>query len=246
MRLDGRDPGGRLAPLALGLATLAAAALWWSSSDQEPQVAASAPASAPAEPSLPAQRTAAPAFAPNPSFGELSPTPSAAIPPPAAEAPKAPATSLPVPPSAPRARATPAGTSVDNALALRRLPHSNKDRGPVGGVGSAAMHIDRIAMGTTYDGGSCVGPVGKFSIHQDDVAHVCFRVVHHRVEQEVVVRWERNGRLMRRAFVSIGASHGYRTRAGLRLRRTYGGDWTVRIMSPDGVELASHAFQVLR
>ncbi len=246
MRLDGRDDGNRLAPLALGLAALVAAALWWGGGDDAPAPTPSAKTQVQPKAAAvavgPSQPTAAPA--PDPTFDALAPTPRAAIPPTTVDHRSTPREPLPVPTTQAR-KATPPGTSPNNALALRKLPHSVKDRGPVGGVGSKAMHVDRINMGTQYDAGSCVGPVGKFSVRDDDIAHVCFRVVHHRVEQQVQVRWERDGRLVRRAFVHVGASHGYRTRAGLRLRRSYRGSWTVRVISPDGVELASHAFQIL-
>ena len=116
----------------------------------------------------------------------------------------------------------------------------------MGGIGEQGLHIDRITMGTAYDDGACSGPVGKFSIRDDGMTNVCFRAVHPRTTQRVIVRWEREGKLRRRTFVTIGDSHGYRTRAALNLHRKYQGQWTVRIMSVDGVELASQSFEVLR
>ena len=236
MRLDGRDPGSRLAPLALGLVAVFAAVLWWMGGDDpEPvpgpgEVAAIAPGDGvtpstegpPSEP-LAMVRPAVPAG--EPIFGE--PPPIVAPPPPRID------------------RKPPPGTPERHALALKKLPHSNQDRAPLGGIGPRGMHVDRITMGTTYDRGACSGPVGKFSLKTEKIAHVCFRVVHPRVTQRVIVHWERDGRLVRRTFVKIGDTHGYRTRAALSLRRRTKGNWKARVMSTDGVELASHAFQIL-
>jgi hypothetical protein len=83
-----------------------------------------------------------------------------------------------------------------------------------------------------------------FSATNDRNANVCFRVVHRRTWQQVVVHWERGGELVRRGFVWIPSAHAFRTRAGLPLRGDYVGRWTVRILSLDGVELASHKFEV--
>lgn len=239
MRLDGRDPGGKLAPVALGLVVVAALLLWWSSGDEAEPVEAPAVTVATEVPS--------PADQP---FGalDLAPEPEPVEPPLPAGASRfgeAVEDEPPPPRPPPLDRGVPPGTSEQHAKALRKLPHASDDRPPLGGIGPKGMHVDRIAMGTGYDDGACTGPAGKFSVRDDDFANVCFRVVHLRTRQKVIVRWERNGELVRRTFVTIDDSHAYRTRAVLPLRRSYRGEWTARIMSVDGVELASQSFQVL-
>lgn len=252
MRLDGRDPNARQAPLALGLIAIAAVLLWWMGGDDPAPakppastVATAGPTLAPSDPSDPSTR--GPGVT-HEASGPLDPPPEDAVAPSYAaydDAEPEPNDFQP-PPVARPTRALPPGTSEDNARVLRRLPHSPHDRSPIGGIGTEGLHIDRITMGTSYHDGACSGPVGKFSIEDDRRAQVCFRAVHRRVKQHVIVRWERNGTLVRRTFVTIGDGHAYRTRAALPLRRKYHGMWTVRIMTPDGVELASQSFQVLR
>jgi Protein of unknown function (DUF2914) len=238
MRLDGREPGaGRLAPLALGLVAVAALLLWWTNGDDPREAEAAGQAEAVAE---------APRSDASPARPRLQPEPEDAEPPRPVGEPSFGDASEEVEPPQPRVqRLAPDGTPEAHIKALRKLPHASSDRAPLGGIGPRGMHVDRIAMGTGYKDGACMGPAGKFSARDEDFAHVCFRVVHPRIQQQVRVRWERNGMLVRRALVPIGDSHGYRTRASLPLRRVFRGDWTVRIMSTDGVELAAHAFQVL-
>lgn len=239
MNLGGREPGtGRLAMVALGLVAAAALLLWWTSDDDarpaehaDVEVAAleasPSPGAAPVRPSLlpEPEEVEPPMPAGTSSFGDVSDE---------------------IEPPQPRVeRVVPPGTLEGNAKALRNLPHASTDRAPVGGIGPEGMHVDRIGLGTNIQDGACMGPTGKFSVRDDHHAHVCFRVVHPRIKQRVVVRWERGGKLVRRTVVPIADSHAYRTRATLPLRRTFRGDWTVRIVSTDGIELASQSFQVL-
>lgn len=241
MRLDGREPGsGRLAMVALGLVAAAAVLLWWSGTDDESPAAGRAGATqvATAEASL-GGGPIRPGLPPEPQSPEPEPTMPAG-------ASSFDDVSEEIEPPQPRVpRVAPDGTPEANIKALRKLPHASTDRAPLGGIGTQGMHIDRIAMGTGIRQGACAGPAGKFSVRDDDHAHVCFRVVHPRIQQRVVVRWERGGKLVRRTVVPIADSHAYRTRATLPLRRTFRGDWTVRIVSTDGVELAAQSFQVL-
>lgn len=243
MRLDGREPGtGRLALVALGLVAAAALLLWWTSDDapRSPEAAGVEVAAVEASPS-PGSSSSRPTLLPEPE--DVEP------PMPAGASSFADASELDgVEPPQPRTsaqRIAPPGTLEGHAKALRKLPHASTDRAPLGGIGPQGMHVDRIAMGTAIKEGACAGPAGKFSVRDEDFAHVCFRVVHPRISQRVVVRWERGGKLVRRTVVPIADSHAYRTRATLPLRRTFRGDWTVRIVSTDGIELAAHSFQVL-
>jgi hypothetical protein len=240
MRLDGRsDSGaGRLAPVALGLVAVAALLLWWTGEEEAEAVDSAA--------RVEIADVEAPRSADSPGRVGLLPEPDEAEPSSPAGASTFADVSDEVEPPQPHVpRIAPDGTPEAHIKALRKLPHASSDRAPLGGIGPRGMHVDRIAMGTGYENGACKGPVGKFSEREESFAHVCFRVVHPRVRQLVRVRWERNGELVRRTLVPIEDSHAYRTRASLPLRRSFRGDWTVRIVSTDGVELAAHSFQVL-
>lgn len=241
MNLGGREPGtGRLAMVALGLVAAAAVLLWWSTDDEGARTSEHAGVEV-------AAIEASPDPGSLPSRPGLRPEPEAEVEPPMPVGASSFAdVSEEIEPPRPRVeRVAPPGTLVGHAKALRKLPHASTDRAPLGGIGPRGMHVDRIGMGTTIEDGACMGPTGKFSVREEDHAHVCFRVVHPRIHQRVIVRWERNGKLVRRTVVPIADSHAYRTRATLPLRRTFRGDWTVRIVSTDGIELAAHSFQVL-
>ncbi|MEM9454128.1 MAG: DUF2914 domain-containing protein [Myxococcota bacterium] len=258
MRLDGRESGGRLAPLALGLVAMIALVLWWTADDEPtPVESGAALAMVGDRPAASAMDRAMDGAGQDPldpldPSERLGATPKPMVQPTARSGPAgAPTFAEPVedvapPPPPPRIdRKPPPGTPERHALALKKLPHSTYDRAPLGGIGPEGLHVDRITMGTGYDSGACTGPVGKFSLKTEKVANVCFRAVHLRKTQRVIVLWEHEGKVLRRTFVKIGPTHGYRTRAGLSLRRRPKGNWKARVMSADGVELASHAFQIL-
>lgn len=143
-------------------------------------------------------------------------------------------------------RTPPAGTPADRAAVFARLPVSPRDRAPVGAIGDGGIHVDRIDVGTEPGPTGCEGRGDRFSIDRRDRVHACFRVVHARTPDVVVVQWQRDGGTERRSRIRIPeTAHGYRTRAALTLRREYVGAWRVRVLSTDGVELASHAFTVV-
>jgi hypothetical protein len=107
------------------------------------------------------------------------------------------------------------------------------------------VHVDRIEMGSSYDKTGCGGVASSFSLSSIDRVNVCLRVVHPRQDETVSIVWSKNdGSSARRGKIAIKPMHAYRTRAYLVLRNEYVGDWTVRILSADGVELASHAFAI--
>jgi hypothetical protein len=78
-----------------------------------------------------------------------------------------------------------------------------------------------------------------------DRAGVCVRVVHAREKEELQVLWQKHGGSTRRSKMVVLPMHAYRTRGYLVLRSEYIGDWTVRILSADDVELARHEFTVV-
>lgn len=143
-------------------------------------------------------------------------------------------------------RTPPPGTPPDIAATFVRLPVSAADLPPVGGVGASGIHVDRVDMGSGYDNKTgCTGVASEFSLAGNDEINVCVRVVHPRQDEVMSIVWQKSdGSTARRGKIAVKPIHAYRTRAYLRLRAEYIGAWTVRIMSPDGVELASHAFKI--
>lgn len=143
-------------------------------------------------------------------------------------------------------REPPPGTPPAIARVFRRLPLSVHDGPPVGGIGGSGIHVDKIWLGSRHGKQGCAGKADGFSIRGHDEVNVCFRVVHGRTGEDVDVIWEKDGDLaQRRRGVTIPPLHAYRTRAYLVLRNEYVGAWRVRVLSEDGVELASAAFNVV-
>ena len=142
-------------------------------------------------------------------------------------------------------RVVPHGTGSITAKAFAKIPYSKYDRAPVGAIAHTGLHVDRITVGNGYEDSRCQGANDGFTVGRDAEVHVCLRVVHLRQKEKLVVRWEKDGQLMRRTRLPIPPYHAYRTRAGIRLRSGYEGRWRVRIMSPSGGrELAAATFTV--
>lgn len=142
-------------------------------------------------------------------------------------------------------RVVPHGTGSITAKAFSKIPYSKYDRAPVGAIAHTGLHVDRITIGNGYEDSRCQGANDGFTVGRDAEVHVCLRVVHLRQKEKLVVRWEKDGQLMRRTRLPIPPYHAYRTRAGIRLRSGYEGRWRVRIMSPSGGrELAAATFTV--
>lgn len=142
-------------------------------------------------------------------------------------------------------REPPPDTPPEIAAVFRRLPVGPADRPPVGGIGATGIHVDHIAMGTETQDATCRGRADDFSVSAGDRAGVCVRVVHSREKEELQVLWQKHGGSTRRSKMVVLPMHAYRTRGILVLRSEYIGDWTVRILSSDGVELARHEFTVV-
>jgi len=156
--------------------------------------------------------------------------------------PKDPATD-----AAPRdLREPPKGASPAAARAFSRIPLAIHDGPPVGGIGQTGIHVDKIWLGSDYGKHGCEGKSDAFSVRAGEQVNVCFRAVHSRVEERVEVVWEKqSASTQRRRDLTIPPLHAYRTRAYLVLRGEYIGDWTVRILSEDQVELATASFTVM-
>ncbi|MBV1860724.1 MAG: DUF2914 domain-containing protein [Nannocystaceae bacterium] len=153
----------------------------------------------------------------------------------------------PPPPSDPDLdpREPPAGTSAEAAAVFKKLPVSPADRAPVGGVGNTGIHIDDVSMGSIYERSRCSGAKGSFSVGKGDLVNVCLRVVHQRQKEELSVVWQRVGGNARRGKIVVKPMHAYRTRAYLKLRSEYVGDWEVKVFSADGAQLARYPFTIV-
>lgn len=149
-----------------------------------------------------------------------------------------------LPPQGDHPRAVPPGTPPHIARVFQRLPVALHDGPPVGAIGASGIHVDKIWIGEAYEKEGCTGESERFSLARHSQVNVCFRVVHSRAEESVEVLWEKDGAIFRRRQLMIPDIHAYRTRAYLALRREYAGSWTARVLSSDGVELASQAFTV--
>lgn len=221
-------------------AALGAVAFFWLRPAPQAQTPAAVPAVKTAVPAAKAKARDVEAPPTDVAPANIAPVPT---PPPAETDPPG----LKDPPSVPTEadpREPPAGTPPEIAAVFRKLPVSPADRAPVGGVGASGVHIDGISMGAGYDNGQCTGESKRFSVSTDSKPSVCVRVVHQRQKEELVVQWEKKGGATRRGKLHVKALHAYRTRAYLMLRSEYIGDWTVRISSQDGVELAAYDFSV--
>lgn len=141
-------------------------------------------------------------------------------------------------------RAVPPGTPAAIARVFQRLPVAIHDGPPLGGIGASGIHVDKIWLGTRYERDGCADETASFSLARDSQVNVCFRAVHSRSEESVEVEWVKGGAPFRRRAVNIPDLHAYRTRAYLVLRREYLGDWEARVLSADGVVLATIAFTV--
>lgn len=151
----------------------------------------------------------------------------------------------PTKPTSSDIREPPPGTPDAIAAVFSKIPVSPSDQAPVGGIGATGIHVDRIEMGVSYDNGQCTGEAKTFSLSRGDRPSVCVRVVHQRQPEDLALLWEKKDGAVRRGKLSVKALHAYRTRAYLVLRREYIGDWTVRVESTDGVELARYDFSVV-
>ena len=148
------------------------------------------------------------------------------------------------PPAAGDPRAVPPGTPPAIARVFQRLPLAIHDGPPLGGIGATGIHVDKIWLGTSYEKDGCASETERFSLSRDSQVNVCFRVVHSRQEEAVEVEWVKDGAVFRRRIVNIPDIHAYRSRAYLVLRREYIGAWQARVLSADGVALASADFTV--
>jgi len=242
------DAGSALGYLALGASLVVLVGLWWLQDVPMPM-----PEPMPARGS---ERTpelvSEPVLEPMPARGsertplpELVPAPTssrAAVPAPEVRSSEKPQGVIG---SSSEIRTPPSGTVSHAAKAFRRLPVAIQDGPPLAGIGATGIHVDAIALGSNVVRSSCVDENTQFSVSETKRINLCFRVVHPRADEQVTVLWRKDGQTQRRSKVVIAPRHAYRTRAVLVLGPAHVGAWTTHVMSADGVELASLAFQVM-
>jgi len=139
----------------------------------------------------------------------------------------------------------PPGTTDANRRAFLSLPVGVNDEAPLGGIGQDGTHIDRLAIGVEYANKKCRGKEDGFSVSAGEKVTLCIRVVQRRQANSVRVLWQKDGKVVRRSVITIKPTHAFRTRASLALREEYVGNWTARVVSTDGVELATMNFNVV-
>lgn len=223
-------------PLFVGGAVAAGLALWFSRQPNTPPPKDTRVLGAPSDPADAVVPTppAPPDVAPQPKLDvpnpEATPTPKRT--PPEVDPNRDP-------------REPPEGTPPEIAVVFKKLPVSPADRAPVGGVGKTGIHVDDVSMGRGYERSRCTGGDGSFSVSKDDLANICLRVVHQRQKEELSVVWQKLEGNARRGKIVVKPAHAYRTRAYLKLRSEYVGEWEVKIFSDDAVELARYPFTVV-
>ena len=142
-------------------------------------------------------------------------------------------------------RLAPRGTPAENARALRRLAIAISDGPALGEIGRSGIHIDRLEVGVGWKRSRCERAQGQFSVKEEAQVNLCFRVVHPRMDEKLMVLWQKEGKTTRRRALTVRSMHAFRTRAYLALRPEYVGKWTVKVFSPDNAELGSANFEVV-
>ena len=139
----------------------------------------------------------------------------------------------------------PAGTPEANAEAFTAMRQGKHDSAPVGGIGPEGIHIDSLVVGRGFTKSRCEEATQEFVVGDDDRANVCIRVVHGGAnDQQLKVKWTRNGRGPKVTTLNLKNAHAYRTRAYLPLRHYSAGDWTVTVTAADGTVLGESKFTV--
>jgi hypothetical protein len=107
------------------------------------------------------------------------------------------------------------------------------------------IQVDELVTGPGYERFACTGATNELSLSRHGRVNVCFRVAQQTEDEEVTVVWKHEGIFMKTP-VKIPPKHpGYRTRAFIPLYKERIGDWSVRIVSSKGVELAQTTFRVV-
>jgi hypothetical protein len=183
--------------------------------------------------------------APIPSPEPPAPPPAVAVaaPPPAAPEPAPPEPEpAPAPPPAVAAAAPPPAAPEPAPPEPEPEPAPAPPRRP-----SSGLRIERILTGPTYAHYTCPEPTDHFSLHVHRRVNVCIQIgpMLAPVEETVNVVWERNGAFYGSTELTIPARHiPHRTRVHMAIDERRVGDWSIRVVSRKGKELARSTFQV--
>jgi hypothetical protein len=163
------------------------------------------------------------------------------------------AAAKPVPSALPPAVAP---VPLDQLAAESSLPAAAPPQAPAAPVAetekkrpaSASVRVESILTGASYVNHTCSERTSEFSVKAHRHVNVCIRMapVTQPSSELVRVLWERNGTVHGETSIRIATRHTSvrtRVRFGLHLRRL--GDWSVRLVSHKGVELARSTFHVV-
>jgi len=139
----------------------------------------------------------------------------------------------------------PEGTPDANRKAFLALPVAKGDKLPVGGIGPGGIHLDELVVGKGWKKSRCETETGEFTVGIDDKVSLCVRVVHERgTEEELTVKWIKEGKGPKRSKLTVKPIHAYLTRVWLPVKGWSKGDWTVVVEASDGTELGKGSFTV--
>jgi Tfp pilus assembly protein PilZ len=127
------------------------------------------------------------------------------------------------------------------------VPAPPEKKSSVAHTRAPSIHIESILTGPLYEGHTCPQPTSQFSFKTQRSVNVCISVapMSDPVTEEVTVIWERNGAFLCQTKMHIVARHiTSRTRAHVDIDERRVGDWSVRILSRKGIELARSSFRV--
>jgi hypothetical protein len=111
----------------------------------------------------------------------------------------------------------------------------------------SGLRIESILTGPTYAHYTCPEPTTHFSLQAHRRVNVCLQIAPMLapVEETVNVVWERNGAFYGSTELTIPARHiPHRTRVHMAIDERRVGDWSIRVVSRKGKELARSTFQV--
>ncbi|PRQ02509.1 hypothetical protein ENSA5_21540 [Enhygromyxa salina] len=138
----------------------------------------------------------------------------------------------------------PDGTPEAHIAAFTNLPLAKRDKAPVGGVGATGIHLDELEVGKGWASSRCEELGTQFVASVDQRVNVCFRVVHPREHETVILEWSRAGKLRQQIELNVKATHAYLTRAWMPVSSGRAGDWTATVKSADGSVLGQVAFEI--
>jgi hypothetical protein len=142
--------------------------------------------------------------------------------------------------------AAPAAVAVEAPVEPPAPPVAPVARPPVAEIASR-LRVDDIRTGASYQRYSCPEPISRFSLAAHKRVNICleFAPMHDPVTEDVTVVWERDGTVFSATPMTVAARHfKFHTRAHMALDERRVGEWSVRIVSKKGLELARTSFHV--